>query len=312
MKTAHTLLTSFAATLAITFMIGCGGGDNTPSQPSDTQASNSPDASEHGHPHGDGGTDHSVKGHSHGAGPHDGTVADWGGGKFHVEFTVDHDKKESVVYILGSDEKTPVPIKASSVLLSINEPEFQVELVPQPLDGKEDGTSSRFVGTHDNLGIVQEFAGTMSAEVDGTPYVGEFEEHAHGAGGHAHGHSHGEDDALVWEGDPVEHSGTTILLGHHGKHLHAGEEVEPAISIVRDGEPVSDAKVFNALLSADGETVLAEEVATVYEPTTEEEPAHYAQGGLAIPKDAKKVVIRFRIALPGEEAKTFDVPIDVE
>ena len=45
-------------------------------------------------------------GHGHGAGPNGGTLADWGGGKFHVEFTVDHDKKETVVYILGSDEKT--------------------------------------------------------------------------------------------------------------------------------------------------------------------------------------------------------------
>lgn len=294
---------AIANLIILAFLSGCAGDSDDPTPPSDTPTTTQTDTSEHGHPHPEDG------GHAHGAGPHDGTVADWGGGKFHVEFTVDHDKKETVVYILGSDEKTPVPIKATSVLLSINKPEFQVELAPQPQEGEADGTSSMFVGTHESLGIVQEFAGSISAEVDGTPYVGEFAEEAHG---HAHGHSHGEDDALVWEGDPVEHSGTTILLGHHGKHLHAGEEVEAAVSIVRDGEPVSDAKVFNALLSADGETVLAEEVATVYEPTTEEERAHYAQGGLAIPKDVKKVVIRFRIVLPGEEAKTFDVPVDVE
>ena len=41
-----------------------------------------PKSEEHAHP-----GDH---GHSHGAGPHDGTLADWGGGKYHVEFTVDH------------------------------------------------------------------------------------------------------------------------------------------------------------------------------------------------------------------------------
>lgn len=302
MKTTHTLMTACVAAAALAFLSGCSGNSDE-SAPASNTTTTQTDTSDHGHPHPEDG------GHAHGAGPHDGTVADWGGGKFHVEFTVDHDKKETVVYILGSDEKTPVPIKATSVLLSINEPEFQVELAPQPLEGEAEGSSSRFVGTHDSLGIVQEFAGSISAEVDGTPYVGEFAEEAHG---HAHGHSHGEDDALVWEGDPVKHSGTVILLGHHGKHLHAGEEVEAAVSIVRDGEPVSDAKVFNALLSADGKTVLAEEVATVYEPTTEEEPAHYAQGGLAIPKDVKEVVIRFRIVLPGEEAKTFDVPITVE
>lgn len=180
MKTFHSLFTAFAATTAMTLLVGCGGGSEEPA-PAPT-ASTETDTSDHGHPHTEDG------GHSHGAGPHDGTVADWGGGKFHVEFTVDHEKKESVVYILGSDEKSPTPIKANSVLLSIADPDFQVELAPQPLDGEADGMCSRFVGTHDSLGIVQEFAGTISAEVDGTPYVGEFAEEAHGAGGHSHGH----------------------------------------------------------------------------------------------------------------------------
>jgi hypothetical protein len=118
----------------------------------------------------------------HGAGPHDGTVTDWGGGKYHVEFTVDHDKKEATVYILGGDEKTPAPVKATKVLLSINDPKFEVELMPQPLDGETDGACSRFVGTHDNLGIVREFAGTISGEIQGTPYTGDFKEEPHGTG----------------------------------------------------------------------------------------------------------------------------------
>jgi hypothetical protein len=123
--------------------------------------------------------------HGHGAGPHDGTVTDWGGGKYHVEFTVDHGKKEATVYILGSDEKTPAPVKATNVMLSINEPAFEVALKPQPLAGEDDGVSSRFVGTHDNLGIVREFAGTISGEIEGTPYAGDFKEEPHGAG-HTH------------------------------------------------------------------------------------------------------------------------------
>lgn len=297
MKTFNSLLTAFATTTAMTLLAGCGGSeDPAPSTPAAQPAAQTEEGG-HGHPHG-----------GHGAGPHDGTLADWGGGKFHVEFTVDHDKKESVVYILGSDEKSATPVKAASVLLSITEPEFQVELAASPLEGEAEGLCSRFAGTHDNFGIVREFAGTISAEVDGTPYVGEFAEDSHGAGGH----SHGEDDGLVWEGQPVKHAGTQLLLGHHGKTLHAGKEVEPAVSITRDGKPVSDAKVFNSLVSADGETVLAKEVSTVFEPTTEDEPAHYAQGALAIPKDVKKVVIRFRVVLAGEEAKTFDVPVSVE
>lgn len=301
MYASHKLLTAFVATTAMIHLAGCGGSEEpTPVTPAAQPAAQTEDAG-HGHPHG-----------GHGAGPHDGTLADWGGGKYHVEFTVDHETKECVVYILGSDEKSAVSIKADMVLLSISDPAFQVELTPQPLDGETDGMCSRFVGTHESLGIVREFAGSISAEVDGTPYVGEFAEEAHGAGGHSHGHSHGEDDALIWEGKPVVHAGAQLLLGHHGTTLHAGEEVEPAVSITRDGKPVTDAKVFNALVSADGATVLAKEVPTVFEPTTEDEPAHYAQGALAIPKDVKKVAIRFRVVLAGEEAKTFDVPITVE
>lgn len=76
-------------------------------------------ANGHSHDHGHGAHDHSVKGHSHGSGPHDGTVADWGGGKYHVEFTVDHAKQQATVYIFGSDEKSTSPIDAKSIELSI-------------------------------------------------------------------------------------------------------------------------------------------------------------------------------------------------
>ena len=116
---------------------------------------------------------------AHGTGPHEGAVADWGGGKFHVEFTVDHDKQEATVYVLGDDEKTAAPIKADKILLSINDPKFQVDLVAVPLEGEADGKASRFVGKHESLGKVQEFAGSISGEVDGTPYVGDFKEEPH-------------------------------------------------------------------------------------------------------------------------------------
>jgi hypothetical protein len=130
--------------------------------------------------------DHGHAHDGHGAGPHGGTLADWGGGKYHVEFTVDHDKKETIVYVLGSDEKTPAPVKTvdGKMLLTINEPVFQVELQATPLEGENEGMSSRYVGQHENLGIVREFAGSMSAEIDGTPYAGDFKEEPHGAHEH--------------------------------------------------------------------------------------------------------------------------------
>jgi len=136
--------------------------------------------SDHGHDHGPGGHDHGEEGHAHGVGPHDGTVADWGGGKYHVEFTVDHDKQQATVYILGSDEKTATPIDAESIELSIKDPEMQVTLKASPQEGDPQGKSSRFIGTHEKLGVVQEYAGTMTGVVDGTPYSGDFKEEAHG------------------------------------------------------------------------------------------------------------------------------------
>ena len=143
------------------FLAGCG-----PQQPAKPAPSPVTEAPKGGH-------------EDHGAGPHGGTIVEWGGGKYHIEFTVDHEKKESAVYVLGGDAKTPAPIQAEKLLLTITEPSFQVDLVAQPLDGESGGAASRFVGQHDSLGKVQEFAGSVTTEVDGTPYAGDFKEEAH-------------------------------------------------------------------------------------------------------------------------------------
>lgn len=148
-------------TLAL-FLAGCG--STPPAKPAPSPVAETPKGGHEGH----------------GAGPHGGTIAEWGGGKYHIEFTVDHEKKESAVYVLGGDAKTPAPIKADMLLLTITEPSFQVDLAAQPLDGESGGAASRFVGKHDSLGKVQEFAGSLTTEIDGTPYAGDFKEEPHG------------------------------------------------------------------------------------------------------------------------------------
>ncbi len=129
---------------------------------------------------------HAVEGHDHAPGPHGGTIVDWGGGTYHVEFMVDHDKREAVAYVLGPDEKTLTPIKAADggLLLTLTEPAVQLTLTPRPLADETAGACSCFVGTDDTLGIVREFAGTISGLVDGTPYAGDFAEEAHDHEGH--------------------------------------------------------------------------------------------------------------------------------
>jgi hypothetical protein len=114
--------------------------------------------------------------HEHGVGPHGGTILELGGGKYHGEFTVDHKKQEAAVYILRGDAKTLLPIKADKVLLSIKDPSFQVELKARPEKGDAAGQSSCFAGTHEKFGKEQEFAGTVSCEIDGKPFTGDFAE----------------------------------------------------------------------------------------------------------------------------------------
>ncbi len=121
--------------------------------------------------------------HDHVTGPHDGPLAEWGGGEYHAEFTVNHEAQEATVYILGADAKKPVAIAAATIRLSINNPRFQVELKAAPQDGDPAGKSSRFVGKHEHFGKEQMFEGTISGTMNGKPYAGEFKEKEH-AGGH--------------------------------------------------------------------------------------------------------------------------------
>jgi hypothetical protein len=167
MKSIPVLACGWTALVALTLAVGCGGpSGRTPKAATKTSKG--------------------VKGDhaAHGAGPHGGTVADWGGGKYHVEFTVDHAKQEATVYILSADEKTPAPIKAKDgqLLLTIKEPSFQVVLQAAPQKGDPEGMASCFIGKHERLGKEQEFAGTISGEVDDTPYTGDFKEEPEGAG----------------------------------------------------------------------------------------------------------------------------------
>jgi hypothetical protein len=165
----------FSAAAIIAAAILAGGCTQAPAPPQAKPKTTASEADDHGHAHDN---DH----HEHGAGPHGGTIADWGGGTYHVEFTVDHDKKEALVYLLGADMKTPAPVKTGdgTLLLTIREPSFQVELSALPLPGETDGKASCYGGTHEKLGVVREFAGTISGEVDGTPFAGDFAEEAHG------------------------------------------------------------------------------------------------------------------------------------
>ncbi|MCH7687230.1 MAG: hypothetical protein IH899_11195, partial [Planctomycetes bacterium] len=68
-----------------------------------------------------------------------------------------------------------------------------------------------------------------------------------------------------------------------------------------------------SLISVEEKQVLVEEVGTIYEPKTDAEPAHYAQGILLVPEGLERVIIRYRIKLPQESREvTFDEAVTVD
>ena len=118
--------------------------------------------------------------HAHGKGPNGGVVFDFG--KYHGEFTVDHDKKECTVLVLGNDEKTPKAVGAKELTVATKETKTKegkavapMTIKMLPKDGK-DGKASMFVGTDPGLGNVADFEGTVVGEIAGKSSKGEFTE----------------------------------------------------------------------------------------------------------------------------------------
>lgn len=133
-----------------------------------------------------------------------------------------------------------------------------------------------------------------------------------GEDAHGHDHAHTGADKLHWSEKGLAVEGFEIVLGHHGNHFHRGDTIEPAVMITQDGNDVGDAKISNCLVSADDGSVVVDKVDLVYEPKTDHEPAHYAQGNLEIPKGDGKLQIQFSIILPGSEKEhVHNIDLDV-
>ncbi|QDT30007.1 hypothetical protein [Gimesia panareensis] len=156
--------------LAALFVAGCADKGGSDSAPPETAAPEPAAQTEESH----------AEAHSHGTGPNGGVVFDLG--KYHAEFTVDHPKHECTILFLGADEKSPGPVAAKELTLSIKEtktaegkvvPPMTVKMTPQD---EADGKASKFVGTDPGIGNVADFAGTVLGEIDGKPSQGEFQE----------------------------------------------------------------------------------------------------------------------------------------
>lgn len=262
--------------------------------------------------------------HDHGAarGPNGGHIIGMENEKYHGELTHDPATHRIGVYLLGEDAATAAPVDAASVTINVSADgkSAPYTLPAAALPGESAGKSSHFELISEPLETVlfgqSPAPGTevqLSVIIDGKPQLGDIDVwHLQDSAAASLGAGSADVDALMWNKE-IDEQGYKIALGHHGLSLLAGSKVEPAVQITRDGKPVADAKVFNALLDADGKTVLAEEVATVYEPPTTDEPSHYAQGAFKIPSGTRQATIRYRIVLPeGKGERTYDVPATVK
>lgn len=152
---------------------GCNGGTSAPA-PDEHEAEHSETA-----------------GHDHPAhGPHEGDLIELGGEDYHAEL-VHSDNDELVIYILGSDAKTAVPIEATEVVINAvhdGNPE-QFKLAASADEGDPEGKSSRFTSSDAELldHVHDEAAGAkLVVEINGKQFTGKIA-HDHDQD---HGHSH--------------------------------------------------------------------------------------------------------------------------
>ncbi len=116
-------------------------------------------------------------------GPHEGTLIEFGEEEYHGEFTVDHDKKEAVVYILDSSaaKAADLPagkIKRVNLKITNSEPPIDLDLTHDPK--RSDAKGIAFAGLNIAFAKVMDFKGKVTMEIDGKPpYVGDFAEKDH-------------------------------------------------------------------------------------------------------------------------------------
>ncbi|MEW4564142.1 hypothetical protein AB1K70_16510 [Bremerella sp. JC770] len=141
-------------------------------------------ADDHGHDHGDHDHDHGhgEGGHSHDLGPHGGHLIELGGEKYHLEWDHDDEAKVLTFYVLDADAKKEVPIAAENITITVavddNKKDFDVPAVRA--DGAD--TTAKFVTEDADLFALvtaDEAKSTVTLEIEGAPFEGEIEHHAH-------------------------------------------------------------------------------------------------------------------------------------
>lgn len=130
--------------------------------------------------------------HEHGAkGPHGGGIVELGEDEYHAEIVVDHDSHALILYVLGKDAKTAVPVEATEMTIT---PEGKDSLTLKAAAQKDDpeGKASKFELSSDDVVHTLMDAGFLHGELRITiadkPYIGHIDYHLDGSAHHDHDH----------------------------------------------------------------------------------------------------------------------------
>lgn len=161
-------MTCGTLSLALLLLVGCnrggGGGYRELGQQDDVT-----NVDPHGH-------------HHHDHGPHGGHIIELG--NYHGEITMD-ESRTVTVYLLGDDAETAAPAANATLtlLLKVGEDELEIPLTSSPLEGEEDGLSSRYVAAADaipeSIDDIEEVQGSVRLTIGEETVTGKIEHDHH-------------------------------------------------------------------------------------------------------------------------------------
>ncbi|MBA2116397.1 hypothetical protein [Bremerella alba] len=139
-------------------------------------------ADDHGHDHGEDGHSHGDEGHSHDLGPHGGHLIELGGEKYHVEWDHDDEAKILTFYVLDADAKKDVAIADENIKITVAVDDAKKDFEVPAVRSEGETTTAKFETKDADLFALvtaDEANATVTLEIEGTPYEGEIEHHAH-------------------------------------------------------------------------------------------------------------------------------------
>ena len=95
-------------------------------------------------------------------------------------------------------------------------------------------------------------------------------------------------DPATWVKNDIAVEDVSISLGHF--------DHEPVARVSRGGNAAADIMVFCGIVESEGDDVVGDEVATVYDRDTE----LYVADGLDLSAGSGGGIVRFRVVLPGQ------------